>query len=214
MLTAHPLGFTWTLTRVGLRLLCVCVVVLLSTGSIGEAQEIRLLQKKPDPHGYPRPAPGEKNVPAATSFFLQLGFDKKDVNDTVVSDSIAVRIGPRGEPAVDILQSISRLAVAVTGPRIKEAAGRVKRWLATYREAEDLINVGAYVEGSNPEIDQAVAKMPAINDFLVQGIEERSAGAETLRRLGEIAEVPIPEEELSGEAISIRPRAAAAAEVV
>jgi flagellum-specific ATP synthase len=117
-------------------------------------------------------------------------------------------------PAVDILQSISRLAVAVTGPRIKEAAGRVKRWLATYREAEDLINVGAYVEGSNPEIDQAVAKMPAINDFLVQGIEERSAGAETLRRLGEIAEVPIPEEELSGEAISIRPRAAAAAEVV
>jgi flagellum-specific ATP synthase len=117
-------------------------------------------------------------------------------------------------PALDVLQSISRLAVVVTGPQIKKAAGRIKRWLATYREAEDLINVGAYVEGSNPEIDQSIAKMPEIEEFLMQDIEEHSAGVETLRRLGEIAEVTIPEEELMSEAISIRPREAAAAEVV
>jgi flagellum-specific ATP synthase len=117
-------------------------------------------------------------------------------------------------PAVDVLQSISRLAVVVTGPQIKKAAGRLKRWLATYREAEDLINVGAYVEGSNPEIDQAIAKMPEITEFLMQSIEERSDGRDTLRRLGEIAEVSIPEEELSGEAVSIRSRAAVATEVV
>jgi flagellum-specific ATP synthase len=114
-------------------------------------------------------------------------------------------------PAVDVLGSVSRLADKVTGPAIKKACARFRRLLATYREAEDLINVGAYVEGSNPEIDEAIAKMPEINRFLTQAIEERFQLRETFQRLGEIIEVPIPEEELGSEALSLPARAAARA---
>ncbi|MCK5008666.1 MAG: FliI/YscN family ATPase, partial [Spirochaetales bacterium] len=111
-------------------------------------------------------------------------------------------------PAVDVLQSVSRLAEKVTGPNIKKAAGALRRMLATYREAEDLINVGAYVEGSNAEIDEAIAKMPEINEFLVQAIDEKHPIEETYRRLGEIAGISIPEEELGSEALSLQARAA------
>jgi flagellum-specific ATP synthase len=114
-------------------------------------------------------------------------------------------------PAVDVLGSVSRLADKVTGPAIKKACGLFRRLLATYREAEDLINVGAYVEGSNPDIDQAIAKMPEMNRFLTQAVEERFPTRETFQRLGEIAGVPIPEEELGGEALSLPARAAAGA---
>jgi len=111
-------------------------------------------------------------------------------------------------PAVDVLQSVSRLAEKVTGPNIKKAAGGLRRMLATYREAEDLINVGAYVEGSNAEIDEAIAKMPEINEFLVQAIDEKHPIEETYRRLGEIVGISIPEEELGSEALSLQARAA------
>ena len=111
-------------------------------------------------------------------------------------------------PAVDVLQSVSRLAEKVTGPNIKKAAGALRRMLATYREAEDLINVGAYVEGSNAEIDEAIAKMPEINDFLVQAIDEKHPIEETYRRLGEIVGISIPEEELGSEALSLQARPA------
>jgi flagellum-specific ATP synthase len=106
-------------------------------------------------------------------------------------------------PAVDVLGSISRLATHVTGPGIKRAAGRLRRLLAVYREAEDLINVGAYVEGTNPEIDEAIGRMPEINAFLVQAIEEGFGMRDIFRRMGEIVDVEIPEEELAGEALSL-----------
>jgi flagellum-specific ATP synthase len=122
----------------------------------------------------------------------------------VLSRSLAQR---NHYPAVDVLQSVSRLAEKVTGPNVKKAAGTLRRMLATYREAEDLINVGAYVEGSNPEIDQAIAKMPQISEFLVQAIEEQHPLAESYVRLGEISGVTIPEEELGSEAVSLQARA-------
>ena len=111
-------------------------------------------------------------------------------------------------PAVDVLQSISRLATQVTGPSIKAAVGRLRRLLAVYREAEDLINVGAYVEGSSLEIDEAVAKMSEINGFLTQAIEEGALIEDTFHRMGEIAGIEIPAEELADEAVSLSPRAA------
>ena len=111
-------------------------------------------------------------------------------------------------PAVDVLQSISRLATQVTGPSIKAAVGRLRRLLAVYREAEDLINVGAYVEGSSPEIDEAVAKMSEINGFLTQAIEEGALIEDTFHRMGQIAGIEIPAEELADEAVSLSPRAA------
>jgi len=114
-------------------------------------------------------------------------------------------------PAVDVLGSVSRLATQVTGPSIKRAAGKLRRLLAAYREAEDLINVGAYVEGSSAEIDEAIARMPEINEFLIQGIEERFVIEDALRRMGEITGIEIPEGELGSEAVSLSPRAASGA---
>lgn len=89
-------------------------------------------------------------------------------------------------PAVDILASLSRLATKVTSAAEQDAAGRFRRLLATYTEAEDLISVGAYAEGSNPNIDEAITKIDAINDFLIQGITEKVEIGTTVNRMGEI----------------------------
>jgi flagellum-specific ATP synthase len=85
--------------------------------------------------------------------------------------------------------------VHVTGPQTKEASGYIKRMMATYAGAEDLISVGAYVKGSNAEIDEAIEKMPAIDQFLRQRIEEKASLSETLKRAGEIAGIEIPGQE-------------------
>lgn len=92
-------------------------------------------------------------------------------------------------PAVDILASLSRLGIKVTPPEEQQAAGYIRRLLATYTEAEDLINVGAYAEGSNAGIEEAIAKIDDINEFLVQGIEEKAEIEETVNRLHEISGV-------------------------
>lgn len=94
-------------------------------------------------------------------------------------------------PAIDVLGSVSRLATKVTPAGDQAAAGYLRRLLAVYRESEDLINVGAYAQGSNEEIDEAIAKMPQINSFLRQAIEERAELAETRMRLRDLADVPL-----------------------
>lgn len=98
-------------------------------------------------------------------------------------------------PAIDILASLSRLSTKVTDRVEREAAGRVRRLLATYTEAEDLINVGAYAEGSNPEIDEAIARIEPIREFLRQDITERSSTDETVRRLFGLADMEPPQAE-------------------
>jgi flagellum-specific ATP synthase len=100
-------------------------------------------------------------------------------------------------PAIDVLSSVSRLAPAVSGPQTMKAAGIVRRLMAVYAESEDLINVGAYHKGASQEIDGAVEKHGAIEEFLVQGTDERSSLEETLDGLGKIAGIEIPEEEKS-----------------
>jgi flagellum-specific ATP synthase len=101
-------------------------------------------------------------------------------------------------PAIDVLGSVSRLAPAVSGPVSFKAAGLVRRHMAVYAEAEDLINVGAYHQGSNPSIDEALARHQAIDDFLIQGMEEKSSLADTLTALSEISGLPVPAEEIDG----------------
>ena len=96
------------------------------------------------------------------------------------------------------------LALQVTGSRTREVAGILRRHLATYAGAEDLISVGAYARGSNPEIDAAIERRPDIEGFLVQAIGERAAMADTLRRAGSIAGVEVPEEELSDAAVPVQ----------
>jgi flagellum-specific ATP synthase len=90
-------------------------------------------------------------------------------------------------PAVDVLGSISRLAIKVAPPEVNRAATILRRMLAVYNEAEDLINVGAYVRGTNPEIDKAITHMPVIRDFLIQPIEEKAPLQETRKKLLELA---------------------------
>lgn len=76
-------------------------------------------------------------------------------------------------PAIDILQSISRCMSQIADREHKQAAGRLKTVLATYNEAEDLINIGAYKSGSNPSIDYAISKIDSVNEFLCQDVEEK-----------------------------------------
>lgn len=71
-------------------------------------------------------------------------------------------------PAIDVLQSISRVMSAIADREHKQAAGKMKNVLATYREAEDLINIGAYKSGSNKNIDFAIEKIDQVNEFLMQ----------------------------------------------
>ncbi len=89
-------------------------------------------------------------------------------------------------PAVDILQSISRCMSQVASKEHKKAAGKLKNVLATYNEAEDLINIGAYKKGSNPNIDYAVEKINATNEFLMQDVESKYTFEETVAMLEEL----------------------------
>jgi flagellum-specific ATP synthase len=99
-------------------------------------------------------------------------------------------------PAIDVLSSVSRLASTVSGPESNKAAGILRRHLAVYAEAEDLINVGAYKKGSNPRIDEAISKREALESFLIQEVGEKISLEEVLKRMGEIAEIEIPEKEM------------------
>ena len=75
-------------------------------------------------------------------------------------------------PAIDILASVSRVMTDVVTKEHREAAQHMRALMAVYREAEDLIHIGAYVKGSSKKIDEAVEKIDAINDFLCQGVFE------------------------------------------
>lgn len=76
-------------------------------------------------------------------------------------------------PAIDILQSISRVMSSIATKEHKDAAGKLKNVLATYQEAEDLINIGAYKRGSNKNIDYAISKIEDVNAFLTQDTMEK-----------------------------------------
>ncbi len=93
-------------------------------------------------------------------------------------------------PAIDVLESISRLMIDVVSKEHYELSMKFKDILATYREAEDLINIGAYTQGSNPRIDLAIQKIDAFNEFLRQGIGESVSLADSLSALRKIVETP------------------------
>jgi flagellum-specific ATP synthase len=89
-------------------------------------------------------------------------------------------------PPVDILDSVSRCMIDITDESHRKAASKLREVLSTYKNAEDLINIGAYVEGSNPQIDYAIQKIGPIKKFLIQGIEDMSGYQETIDRLKEL----------------------------
>jgi flagellum-specific ATP synthase len=90
-------------------------------------------------------------------------------------------------PAIDILQSVSRVMPDVVDANQYSAASALRDVLATYRDAEDLINIGAYVPGSNPRVDLALSKIEGIRHFLRQGIYETSSYEQTVRQMLSIA---------------------------
>lgn len=89
-------------------------------------------------------------------------------------------------PAIDVLSSASRVMRDITSPRHQELAGKARTVLASYNEAEDLINIGAYAKGSNPNIDYAISKVDGINTFLRQDFTETTNLKETMERLGSV----------------------------
>lgn len=89
-------------------------------------------------------------------------------------------------PAIDILQSISRCMSSIATREHKAMAGKLKNVLATYQEAEDLINIGAYKAGSNPDIDYAISKIGQVNDFLMQDVDTKTGFAETVEEMSAI----------------------------
>ncbi|MBW2644635.1 MAG: flagellar protein export ATPase FliI [Deltaproteobacteria bacterium] len=86
-------------------------------------------------------------------------------------------------PAIDVLESISRLMINLVEDKHRKIASDVLNIVATYRKAEDLINVGAYVEGSNPEIDNAIKMTGRIDSFLRQDIGEKVGFEESKEQL-------------------------------
>lgn len=91
-------------------------------------------------------------------------------------------------PSIDVLQSISRVMSSIVTDEHKALAGKLKSVLATYNEAEDLINIGAYKKGSNPNIDYAIEKIDDINGFLRQGVYDKYSFEEVIALLEGIFE--------------------------
>jgi len=92
-------------------------------------------------------------------------------------------------PAIDVLNSVSRLESRISTSQQRQAAARVREARATYRRAEDLIQLGAYVAGTNPKLDVAIQAREELNRFLRQDATAKSCLEETLQKLDQIAGV-------------------------
>ncbi len=112
-----------------------------------------------------------------------------DASRAILDGQIALSrdLASRGHyPPIDILSSVSRLFFEITSDEQILMAQKVREILSSYREAEDLINIGAYVKGSNPGIDFAIQMVNKVNDFLKQGLKEQSHFADTISGLKKI----------------------------
>jgi len=91
-------------------------------------------------------------------------------------------------PAIDILSSISRVMDDIVNPQQRQYASKLKETMATYRKAEDLINIGAYVSGSNPKIDYAIEMIEKINGYLKQDIDQTINFDDSISQLAQLFE--------------------------
>jgi FliI/YscN family ATPase len=90
-------------------------------------------------------------------------------------------------PAIDVLQSVSRLAPRLCRPEQKAAAAKIREAMATHARSEDLINLGAYASGANPKLDAAIRLRPLLLDFLKQDSSEQAPFEKTMAGLSELA---------------------------
>jgi flagellum-specific ATP synthase len=86
-------------------------------------------------------------------------------------------------PAVDVLESVSRVMIDIVTGEQRKRANDLMNIIATYRKAEDLINIGAYVAGSNPEIDHALKMIDRVNTYLRQDMNEKVSFEESRMQL-------------------------------
>lgn len=138
---------------------------------------------------------GKSNIGSITALYTVL-VEADDMNDpigdtvrSIIDGHIVLsrKIASKNHyPAIDVLESVSRLFSDVAEKEHKAIAGEVKELLSVYREAEDLINIGAYAKGANPRIDKAIQKIDQINSFLRQEIEEKFSFPETFENLKKI----------------------------
>ncbi len=135
---------------------------------------------------------GNGSQGSITGFYTVLveGDDMQDpIGDAVrsITDghvSLVRDLASRGHyPAIDVLDSVSRSMLEVTGEEHRGLASEMRQVLSTYREAEDLVNIGAYVSGSNSEIDRALRVMPQIREFLKQDLFEATPFEEIEARM-------------------------------
>jgi flagellum-specific ATP synthase len=90
-------------------------------------------------------------------------------------------------PAIDVLQSVSRLAPRLCTPEQKDAAAKIRDAMAMHQRSEDLINLGAYASGANPKLDAAIRLRPLLLDFLKQDSQEQAPFEKTMAGLSELA---------------------------
>jgi flagellum-specific ATP synthase len=96
-------------------------------------------------------------------------------------------------PAIDVLNSVSRLANRVSTPQQKDAARAIREAMAAYQRAEDLIQLGAYAAGSNPALDQAIKGRPQLMQFLRQDVAEQAPLEKTLQQMATLAATLAPQ---------------------
>ncbi|MCB1183241.1 FliI/YscN family ATPase [bacterium] len=141
---------------------------------------------------------GWSDVNAMTAFFTVL-IEGDDIQDPVGDAMRSILDGhvmlsrdlarQHHYPAVDVLGSISRLRNDIVPEADIRAAGRLMRWLKALEDNRDLVNIGAYVAGSDPVLDEALAHEGAVRDFLTQGVRESTELTNSLAGLRELTGV-------------------------
>jgi FliI/YscN family ATPase len=139
---------------------------------------------------------GNFETGSITGFFTVL-VEGDDFNEPICDAARAIldghvilsrELGAMGHyPAIDVLNSVSRLASKVASKEQRENARKVREALAVYQQSQDLINLGAYAAGSNPQIDAAIRVRPQIIDFLRQDAAQSEALPSTLQQLEQLA---------------------------
>ncbi len=135
-----------------------------------------------------------------TGFYTVL-VDGDDMSDPIADSVRSIldghfvlsrKLANKGQfPAIDPLQSISRVMSDIVPQDHRLRAMEFKEILSAYNEAEDLINIGAYVKGSNPQIDHALTKIQSLRTFLKQDIQEEATYKDTINRLEALIEKPL-----------------------
>ncbi len=143
---------------------------------------------------------GTTNRGSITGFYTVL-VDGDDMNEPIADAVRSIldghivlsrKLAHKGQyPAIDPLQSVSRVMPDIVTNNHRERAMLFNEILSTYNEAEDLVNIGAYVKGSNPQIDHALQNISNLRLFLKQGMKEKSMYSETLNKLNAMIEEPL-----------------------